>query len=212
MILKQKPPSVPQTQGRFGSRQPMESNVLPDSARDAIHSAWTGFKLENGSVPAQMYLDAARSLEMTVWTKGHVEEFCLGFPRLKLDPGFSANMGIFLSVLVNNAHGLEFMLRTGEAHFENLGFMNTKNVIILGDGGVSCGAGNIGGTVIIHGDAGPGLGSFMEGGRLILGGNAGHKVGDHMSGGEILLHGDYESLGDVERGRIFHKGRLILEK
>jgi hypothetical protein len=52
----------------------------------------------------------------------------------------------------------------------------------------------------------------MEGGIITIEGDAGKMVGNMMRGGEIHLNGNYESIGDVWGGRIFHKGRLIVDK
>jgi formylmethanofuran dehydrogenase subunit C len=52
----------------------------------------------------------------------------------------------------------------------------------------------------------------MSGGKITVKGFAGYKVGDEMQGGEIHLKGDYGSLGYVERGLIFHKGKLVIDK
>jgi hypothetical protein len=104
--------------------------------------------------------------------------------------------------------------------------------------GNGCGEKMHGGEIIIKGSSGKHLGSFMTGGDIVVNGNsgdlvganmkkyyvnvppptifvkgnAGRAVGEHMAGGEIRIDGDFASLGDVESGKIFHKGQLIADK
>jgi formylmethanofuran dehydrogenase subunit C len=52
----------------------------------------------------------------------------------------------------------------------------------------------------------------MAGGRITIEGNAGKLVGNHMRGGEIRLNGDFVSLGAVKSGKVYHKGKLIVDK
>jgi formylmethanofuran dehydrogenase subunit C len=69
-----------------------------------------------------------------------------------------------------------------------------------------------GGCVTVQGDAGNEVGEFMHGGIIIVKGNAGSHVGLMMRGGEIHLEGDYGGIGYVEHGKIYHKGKLIVDK
>jgi hypothetical protein len=213
MILKDKPAAT-QAQNHLSAVPLLEHRNGPDPILGSIHSAWKMMEPDGKETSKERYDFAFGALQRTDWTSEHVEAFCLSFHRLSLDPGFSTNMGVFLSALVNNAHGVDVIIRTGgsDAPIENLGFMNTRNVVFLGDVGESCCHSNLGGSVIVHGNAGDGLGTSMQGGKLILSGHGGLKVGNEMSGGEIHLNGGYDSLGHVEHGRIYHRGRLILER
>jgi hypothetical protein len=75
------------------------------------------------------------------------------------------------------------------------------------------GASMTGGSIIVNGDVGDYFGYQMQGGTVRVKGNAGHGVGFTMTGGEIHLDGDSFGLPkDIRGGKIFHKGRLILDK
>jgi formylmethanofuran dehydrogenase subunit C len=89
-----------------------------------------------------------------------------------------------------------------------LGMQNGK-IIVNGNADWRAGFLMHGGEIVIEGDAGLCLGHLMEGGKITVKGNADRKVGEGMKGGEIHLEGDYESLGEIQGGRIFHKGQLI---
>jgi formylmethanofuran dehydrogenase subunit C len=53
-----------------------------------------------------------------------------------------------------------------------------------------------------------------SGHRIIIDGDVTRNIGYGMSGGEIHLNGDYDYIPQKEiiKGRIFHKGRLIVDK
>jgi hypothetical protein len=78
----------------------------------------------------------------------------------------------------------------------------------------------LGGKVVVKGDVDDRLGHEMRGGLVIIEGNAGELVGGtkneddihNMDGGEIHIMGEIGSLGNVERGKIYHKGELIVDK
>jgi hypothetical protein len=92
-------------------------------------------------------------------------------------------------------------------------------IIIKGNSGAGAGLLMCGGSLTIEGDIvlvyqdwNSMLGFDMYGGIITVKGNVGTKVGDRMKGGEIHIGGDMESIGDVEHGKIYHKGILIVDK
>jgi formylmethanofuran dehydrogenase subunit C len=58
------------------------------------------------------------------------------------------------------------------------------------------------------------LGNEMSGGRIVVNGDAIGDIGEGMCGGEIHLNGDFHGKGDpkIQRGRVFHRGKLIYGK
>ena len=59
------------------------------------------------------------------------------------------------------------------------------------------------------------VGSDMSGGVIVIRGNVtGFQgvVGSGMTGGEIYMDGEIRKIGDVKHGKIFHWGRLIVDK
>jgi hypothetical protein len=178
----------------------------------AFHRAWEGLGAPaHGERHADIYDRISKALSTIVWTSRDVEAFCLESHALRTQ--INGRMGLFLSVLINNAHGLDFTLHLGLGEpAKNLGYMNTKRVEVLGDVGPGCGLRMIGGGITIHGNAGDLLGAHMEGGRIIVDGSCGDKAGNHMAGGEIHVHGDCGSVGEVERGKVFVGGKPIVSK
>ena len=107
-----------------------------------------------------------------------------------------------------------------------IGMKNGK-IIIKGNAGDHVGAAMRGGEIIIEGDvkddlgvffdfghvnAGTGMRMWMVGGTITVRGNAGENVGQLMGGGEIHVEGEIGSIGNVIHGKIFHKGKLIVDK
>jgi glutamate synthase domain-containing protein 3 len=68
-----------------------------------------------------------------------------------------------------------------------------------------------GGKLAIDGDAGPDLGCFMEGGIVHVKGDVG-SISRDMKGGEVHVDGEIGIIGDIRSGRIYHRGRLIVDK
>jgi hypothetical protein len=95
-------------------------------------------------------------------------------------------------------------------------------------GGHGVGKEMSGGKLIINGDAhghvmqeslrgisqDGGVGNGMSGGTIIINGYAHGDIGVRMSGGEIHLNGYYDGIPKhwISKGRIFHKGKLIVDK
>lgn len=142
-------------------------------------------------------------------------------------------VGSFINALVNNGRASRYEIFTmgyGSSIW-SLGYRNTKQLIINGDGGSLAGlemaSGKIvingnadfevgcemkGGIIIVKGNGGHEPGSSMDGGVIIIKGDAGKMVGDQMGGGEIHIEGDIESLGRPKGGKIYHKGKLVIDK
>jgi hypothetical protein len=90
--------------------------------------------------------------------------------------------------------------------------MKGGTVIAKGNAGTSFGSLMEGGKLICLGNVDKALGYNMQSGRIIVKGDAGADVGDGMVGGEIHVYGEIGSIGNVIGGRIFHKGKLIVDK
>ncbi|MEW6035053.1 MAG: hypothetical protein AB1529_00430 [Candidatus Micrarchaeota archaeon] len=101
--------------------------------------------------------------------------------------------------------------------------MTGGKIIVRGSAWDSVGGQMRGGEIVVEGNAGSWIGCSemgpdsdrlysMTGGKVTINGKAGADVGDDMQGGEIHLNGEFESIGNVISGRIFHKGKLIVDK
>jgi hypothetical protein len=96
-------------------------------------------------------------------------------------------------------------------------YLGGGTLIIKGDADCNPGGGMTGGIIIIEGNAksagciGPD-GEEMEGGVVIVRKDVTEEVGEGMKGGEIHVYGDIGSVGDVVQGKIYHRGKLIVNK
>jgi hypothetical protein len=111
-----------------------------------------------------------------------------------------------------------------------LGALMEKGKIVLeGDAGNYAGVAMSGGTLEIKGNAGHHVGGLwwipnyeagdpvtykivMKGGRIFVRGNADTFIGAGMEGGEIHVDGEKGGEGIVKGGKIYHKGKLIVNK
>jgi hypothetical protein len=127
------------------------------------------------------------------------------------------SFGLIFSALISSSPDMDFHISTShspesEAMSGFLGTRNSKRVKVWGNVGRFLGAKMVGGSIEVDGDAGDSCGYMMEGGRIVIMGDAGKRVGELMSGGEIYLQGTFESIGEVKHGKIYHKGKLIVDK
>jgi hypothetical protein len=124
-------------------------------------------------------------------------------------------------------HYLGCRMRSGTIHLEGranqcLGLdMEGGRIIVSGDAGVDLGRGMSGGLIVIKGDVGGenpwenrGTGQWMSGGTIIIDGDAKGSIGEEMRGGEIHLNGKCYHIRQekIIKGRIYHKGKLIVDK
>jgi hypothetical protein len=87
-------------------------------------------------------------------------------------------------------------------------------VIVTGNATMLVGLSMKNGAIVVKGDAGNQVGTFMEGGSITVNGNVDDTVGEGMLGGEIRLEGGYRNIAtwNFKHGKIFHKGKLIVDK
>jgi hypothetical protein len=177
----------------------------------------------------------AKVMRGSRYTSADIEGFSLFLCRVENDAlSYRQKIGDFLSALVKNSPDSDFIIHTNHLshHIDSLGSNNTKNIVVVGDVGTHVGImarrGSItvhgsvgddagmnmrGGILTIDGDAGHCLGLGMKGGLINVKGNAGEHIGDDMEGGEIYVEGEIGSIvGDIVHGKIFHKGKLIVDK
>jgi formylmethanofuran dehydrogenase subunit C len=132
------------------------------------------------------------------------------------------------------------ILVKGDAGQQTGHYMEGGEIVVEGDAKEWTGSNMKGGKIHIRGGSGLGVGKDMEGGQIIIGGdvtdtlgegmiaghirimgNAGEKIGGRcrgfmekpMSGGQIHVEGEIGSISEyIEGGRIFHRGKLIVDK
>jgi hypothetical protein len=85
-------------------------------------------------------------------------------------------------------------------------------ILIQGNGGFYLGNQMDDGKIIVEGSTEKDVGEHMKGGRIFVHGNGGISLGSYMAGGEIHVGGDIGWIGSIKHGKIFHKGKLIVDK
>jgi formylmethanofuran dehydrogenase subunit C len=67
-----------------------------------------------------------------------------------------------------------------------------------------------GGNIRVNGDCRGSAGQYMRGGLIVIEGDA--CIGDWMMRGEIRVEGDIRRIGNDPGGKIYHKGKLVVDK
>jgi hypothetical protein len=176
------------------------------------------------------FADKAGVFLSALINNGKDDDYAIHTPHLSIQPSYLG---------YKNAKNL--LVRSGRRHayprLDHCGLgMSGGRITVEGDAGNNAGQGISGGSVIVNGNAGAwaglnmhggelvvkddsedGIGYSMSGGSITILGNVQTKgitlkIGDYMIGGEIRIEGELSTLGDVRHGRIFHKGKLILDK
>jgi hypothetical protein len=101
----------------------------------------------------------------------------------------------------------------GNANYGVGVLMEGGTITVEGDGGGEVGVLMQGGIITVEGNAGDWVGMDMNDGTVIVKGDTGENVGDCMKGGVIQIEGEIGSISDdIGHGKIFHKGKLIVNK
>jgi len=115
------------------------------------------------------------------FTPEEIEEFSLKLSGCTSEWALQ-NIGVFLSVLINNSNGRKFTIHTHGAlkPIPYLCYRNRKEVIVQGDAGLGACTFMARGKVTINGDVGLWLGDTMDSGKIYVNGNinpTGFEVG-----------------------------------
>ena len=147
------------------------------------------------------------------YTPKDIEKFSLLLAEYEDLRVFDIKKGQFISALVN--HFPEEHITIHTAHLKkpisNLGYKNEGHIIFTGDVGYAVGQEMKKGEIHVQENAKGYVGTGMEAGKIYINGNAGYDVGWSMRGGEIHLQGDFNGIGKIEGGNIFHKGIQIVK-
>ncbi|NYZ74497.1 hypothetical protein H0O00_05110 [Candidatus Micrarchaeota archaeon] len=187
--------------------------VVEDETLRQLKKAWGTFKYDN--TDPDFYNKAANVVKKLDYSASDVENFSLALAEFQDEGGFQSKAGVFLSALTNNGKDSDYVIHT--AHLEvpvNLiGCFNTKNIVVNGDVGKAVGSGMKNGTITVNGNAGSAAGIGMLGGSITVEGNAADAFGWYMQGGEIHIQGEIGKIAnDIDHGKIYHKGKLIVNK
>jgi hypothetical protein len=187
--------------------------VEKDQRLEGVFRAWRKFTRALELAKPKEYYDkynlAALLVEDLFCDARTVEAFSLALSSFDGDIA-----GYFLSALINNSEGQDFVIHTQghETRSDLLGFKNTKDIVVRGDVGHNTGYMMESGSIKIEGNSGCALGLDMRGGIISISGDAA-DVGEGMVGGEIHLNGNYWMISDkLMHGRVYQKGKLIVDK
>jgi len=189
--------------------------VKEDEVLRQLKDAWSRFQLcrSNATPLPEDDEEALRQIKDLDYSAKDVEKFSIALVEFQDEKDFSAKAGVFLSALINNGKDANYVVHTRHLQeIDGLGYANTKNIVVNGNGGRWVGSHMKCGTITVNANAGILVGSYMKGGTIIVKGDAA-DVGHGMEGGEIHLEGDYSELDyEIKGGKIYHKGKLIVDK
>ncbi|NYZ74133.1 hypothetical protein H0O00_03245 [Candidatus Micrarchaeota archaeon] len=205
--------------------------VVEDETLRQLKEAWKTCSYtgdSNGDYPEMLKI-----VKKLRYSAKDVENFSVALAEFRDEKGFSDSAGLFLSALINSGTDSDYVIHTNHWGVPvTIGEYNTKNITVNGDAGNHLGfamnGGSIivngnarwhpgglmrGGSIIVNGDAGWYVGLNMRGGSITMNGDAGKGAGAGMRGGEIHIEGSIEEIAtDIKHGKIYHKGKLIVDK
>ena len=187
---------------KFGKYKPEEEKVvrkvevIEDKTLKQLKTAWKEFKYDENSKDPTNYECAMKATKALKCSASDVEKFSLAMMEFQGAKSVSYKTGLFLSALINNGKENDYVIHTThlDARIALIGHRNTKNITVEGDAGMWCGFEMEGGSIIVRGDAGNWCGYLMKGGSIHVDGEIG-RISD-----------------DIIHGKIFHKGKLIVDK
>jgi hypothetical protein len=181
--------------------------------------------------------DTLRSLvtgliEHISYSATDVERFSISLEDVDLSELELRNAGLFLSALVCNGRASRSRIHAhSSGQLRSITLWAPKRLTVFGDVGEYTGSRMEDGELTINGSVRGSVGDVMNGGVIIINGDvhaevdsalgvAYASIGAHMEGGDIHING--EIIGDaawvhsvdkyLHHGRIFHKGKLIIDK
>lgn len=191
----------------------MDEVMMQASYGGPIHSV-------GGDIDFERYLLAASAASGLRPAPVNVEAFCIMLGGMVDSEGNGKTSfymreyaGYYISALINYGRGAEFRIPTAHLGFDLawLGYMNRKRIGILGNAGRFLGCRMRSGMIGVEGSAdNPGL--RMRGGLISISGDARSSVASGMMGGEIHIWGEIGAITDVQGGRIYHMGNLVVDK
>jgi len=201
---------------------------------DALVEAYEGWLCEDlVNLGCDINYDlASEAVANLSYTACEVRNFSVHLAEYQDHVGFFAS-GVFLSALVNGGEGNRYEIITEHlmTPLDGLGYLNRKEVVVLGNTGHWVGRYMSGGTGMIHGDIGTHAcfemtggsmvvegnatiapGYMMRGGSLVIKGNTGESAGLFMKGGKLQVLGEIGSVGKTLSwggGEIWNGERLV---
>ena len=211
------------TFGRYKKETPHEvrqADVQENAVLKELRNIWVRFKYghDNEDAAYIRVLELIRNLSVSA---KDVARFCIALAEFQDEKWFAHKAGLLLSALINNGNEEDYTISTKhlikppqDAVIYHLGFRNTKNIIIDGNGITRVGHKMERGTIIVKGDVSAYAALEMQGGTIIIEGYGDYGSGDSMRGGELIIKGDAGPYigGSMEGGKIHVYGNAICQE
>ena len=167
-------------------------SVAKDQVLEQLIAAWKKTDYDDTDRPYDVYKKASKQIKRISYSAKDVEKFSVALVEFQDEERFYEKAGLFLSALINKGKDTEYVIHTQHLSQEvhNLGYLNTKNLVVNGDAGPEAGAHMKKGNLTVNGNAGDWMGEVMKGGTITVNGNAGKGVGKFMRGGSITVNGN----------------------
>jgi hypothetical protein len=165
------------------------------------------YDIDVGQIPGIIeYLGFLNMKNVTVaGDLGSAAGACMRGGRLRIHGNVGGEAGRFMEGGTLTVHG-NVGVNAGED-------MSGGRIHILGSANKTLGKSMSGGSILVEGDCKGHVGSEMRDGKIVIKGDVKVFIGIGMRGGEIHIDGEIGRMYDsIEGGRIFHKGKLIVDK
>src|SRR5208283_4536090 len=194
-IVGRKNPAVLPVSSRFGVFKPeheqntraqkVESNAILDE----MEKTWNAFYFRTRHCEQQIVYFQGAPLIRKKYSAKDIEMFSLSLIDLPKRDWFYGSIGFFLSALINRSDNSKFILHMGNLNepISNLGYMNSKSIVIIGSVGDSVGDEMNGGSLVVRGNARDNAGMWLNGGIITIEGDTGDNLGNLMKRGLIIV-------------------------
>ena len=177
--------------GRYKREEELRAGKarVREDATCAFRKIWRDFLFSEHDDAWDSYEAACNLAKGHKFSPRDIEGFSIALAAFQHEAGFAAKAGFLLSALIDAGEGGEYVLHTMhlDEAIDNIGYSNSKNIVVRGDAGNSAGSNMLCGNLTIEGDCGDNLGEYMAGGNIALHGNAEDCVGSLMMGGRIRV-------------------------
>jgi formylmethanofuran dehydrogenase subunit C len=182
-----------------------------------------GLEKEFRNLEDLIFCDLAGLLLTALVEHGHEREYVLHLPateevistigyRTTKRIEVVGDVGDFLGNLMTE--GGEIIVKGNAGGMAGL-FLDGGSITIEGDVADSVGMDMLRGSILVKGNAGKHVGNTLHSGTVVVEGSAVSVGGDldPMTGGEVHINsGEPPGIDNIDGGKVFHKGKLLVDK
>jgi hypothetical protein len=207
-----------------------EPCTVQDRALEKLISKWNRFRRIISSNPADTVLEdtivpyslASEMIRSRSTSNDQLMRFCVSVahyePNEKERDTHYAGLGLFISAMIELSRRKNFVIPADifPDRLYRLGYRNTKKLLV--DGTVDCVGWKMqAGEILVKGDVKEQVGRMMTGGKITVMGFA--AISTDMMGGELHLNGEVGWFGGwaeaadlIKHGKVYHRGKLMVDK